>query len=346
MRRIALIGSAPSSVAKAPYEDASWELHGCSPGAIVHMKRITRFYEMHAFKDPNPCHEINYVKRLAALTVPVYMVHPTPEVPASVAYPKEQVLDFVWGHVEDLHGRKRPARFNPNDFTSSLAWMLALAIVELSGEPGQNEIGLWGVDMSAQEEYGGQRDGCLSLIHIAKSIGIRVTLPPESDLIRSAPLYGYQEFDHSWIKHHEREKEISGRLGDARRRAQAAIEETRFLEGALDSNTYEARTWIGDGQALRMMYGQPAPIDVVADPVPTHAPRSTAVTVLKPDPETTKAIDAVAVKAHRQHKEKPLVRQRVINPNDKRLKANRAPKAAALPNGEWPAEPTAYEMPA
>jgi hypothetical protein len=264
LRKIALIGSAPSSVTRAPYDDPSWSIWGCSPGAIVHMKRISCFFEMHRFVDPNPCHEINYIKRLAALTVPVYMVHPSPEVPASVTYPKETVLDFVWGHVLDLHGRKRSARFNPNDFTSSLAWMLALAIVELANEPGQNEIGLWGVDMSAQEEYGGQRDGCLSLIHIAKSIGIRITLPPESDLIRPAPLYGYQECDHSWIKHNERDKEIQARLADARRRTQAALEETRFLEGALDSNTYESRTWVGDGQALRMMYSQPDLIEDLA----------------------------------------------------------------------------------
>jgi hypothetical protein len=224
------------------------------------MRRISAFFEMHRFVDPNPCHEINFVKRLASLAVPVYMIQPSPEVPASVAYPKERVLDFVYGYMEDLAGRKRPARFNPNDFGSSLSWMLALAIVELSTEPGQNEIGLYGVDMAADEEYGSQKDGCLSLIHVAKSIGIRITVPAESDLLRPAPLYGYCEHDHSYIKHVEREREINGRLADSRRRMQSALEETRFLEGALNINTYEQRTWIGDGQQLRIMYSQPDPV--------------------------------------------------------------------------------------
>ena len=314
LRRIALIGSAPSSVTRAPYDDPSWQIWGCSPGAIVHMRRITRFFELHAWRPENPCCEINYVKRLSQLAVPVYMVVPQPEIPGAVRYPKEQVLDFVWGHVEDQHGRKRPVRFDPNCFASTLSWMLAMAIMELAGEPGQNEIGLWGVDMAAEEEWMGQKDGCLSLIHIAKAIGIRIVLPPESDLIRPNPLYGYMEHDHHWRKLAERENETNARLADSRRRMQSALEETRFLEGALATIRYDMKTWVSDDQALRQMYSQPDLIDGAAPdksgnlaalpspeaPAPSTVDRVTraaaALGLPAPDPQAAAAIDAIMAK--------------------------------------------------
>jgi hypothetical protein len=38
-RKIAVMGSAPSSVALAPFGDPSWEIWGCSPGLYYQAKR-------------------------------------------------------------------------------------------------------------------------------------------------------------------------------------------------------------------------------------------------------------------------------------------------------------------
>lgn len=252
MKKIALIGSAPSSVKRAPYDDPSWTIFACSPGAIGHCRRIDHFFEMHAWRPENPCCEINYVKKLAALECPVYMVNPVPDVPTSVSYPKEQVLGWSYGTVRNHKGEERHLRFNPNDFASSLSWMLAFAIMQ-----GPEEIGLWGVDMAANEEYGGQKDGCLALIHIAKSLGIRITVPPESDLLRPAPLYGYQEHDHMYIKLNQRLLELDQRINEAIQREGAAREERMFLMGAKDDIVYTLRTWIADGQAIHRMFSEP-----------------------------------------------------------------------------------------
>ena len=271
MRKIALIGSAPSSVRRAPYHDKSWEIWGCSPGAIAACTRVDRWFEMHGWRPENPCCEANYVNKLKTLDCPIFMVNPVPELPQSQAYPKEAVLGWSYGTMRDQHGRERPAHFNPNDFGSTLSWMLAMAIIEVAEDPEGGEIGLWGVDMAAGEEYGPQKDGCLALIHIAKSIGIKIVLPPESDLIRPAPLYGYQEHDHFYVKLAEREKELTARIHDAAARRQAAHDEFNFLNGAIDDTRYMMKTWIADGQAISMMYAQPAAIEVKFEAVEEEA---------------------------------------------------------------------------
>jgi hypothetical protein len=268
MKKIALIGSAPSSVKRAPYGDKSWEIWGCSPGAIPFMTRIDRFFEMHGWRPENACCEANYVNRIKKLDCTIFMVNPVPELPQSRPYPKDMVLSWSYGMVRDHHGRERPAHFNPNDFGSTLSWMLAMAIIEVADDPEGGEIGLWGVDMAAGEEYGPQKDGCLALIHIAKSIGIKIVLPPESDLIRPAPLYGYQEHDHMYVKLAEREKELTARIQDAAHRRQAAHDEFTFLNGAIDDVRYMMKTWIADGQAIQMAYSQPEPIDVAFETAP------------------------------------------------------------------------------
>lgn len=273
MKRIALIGSAPSSVRRAPYSDPSWTIWACSPGAIGFVSRCDRFFEIHGWRPENPCREANYVNKLKTLTCPIFMVHPVPELPTSVPYPKEEVLGYSYGRTIDHDGNVRSAHFDPTDFSSSLSWMLAMAIMERP-----DEIGLWGVDMSAQEEWHGQRSGCQHLIHIAKSIGIKITLPPESDLIRPAPLYGYQEHDHYWVKLREALREVNDRINDATNRRQAAHDEYNFLCGARDRIVYDMKTWVGDNQALGMAYRGPL------DPI-KHEIEATAHPVIEAKPE-------------------------------------------------------------
>ena len=259
-KRIALIGSAPSSVKRAPYDDSTWLVYACSPGAIAHVRRVDTFFELHAWRPENPCCETNYVKRLQALDCPIFMVDPVPELPNSKPFPKEEVMGFSWGTVRNARGEERRLQFDPNSFTSSLSWMIAYAITQ---QP--DEIGLWGVDMAADEEiYSQQKAGCLSLLHIAKQIGIKVTVPPESDLMRPHPPYGYQEHDHMWIKLNEREKEITQRINECVSVIRGKEQEYQFLLGARDNNAYQMRTWVADGQALHMQFSQPELINDIA----------------------------------------------------------------------------------
>lgn len=246
MKRIALIGSAPSSVNLAPWADGSWEVWGCSPGAWPHAKRVNRWFEIHRWED-KPWFSAEYINFMRSISGPVYMINAVPEIPNSVAYPKDEML----------------ARFGPWFFSSSLSWMFALAIAE-----GATEIGLWGVDMSATEEWVYQRSGCHYFIDLAKRMGIKVTTPVESDLLRPPPLYGFSEIDPMVGKMRARMEELQGRMQDAIRREAAAHDERMFLQGAIDDMTYFQRTWVSDPLAISMAYMQP-PEPQAPEPIPS-----------------------------------------------------------------------------
>jgi hypothetical protein len=65
--------------------------------------------------------------------------------------------------------------------------MLALAISE-----GFEEIGVWGVDMIHDSEYGYQKPSGSFWLGVAKGRGIKVTLPVESALLANEGyVYGY-----------------------------------------------------------------------------------------------------------------------------------------------------------
>jgi hypothetical protein len=165
-----------------------------------------------------------YVKLLKEFPGPVIMGSEVPEVPNC------KVLDWE-PHIE---------RFSPYFFTSTLAWMMADAIVE-----GFEEIAFYGVDMAATSEYHDQRMGCQYFAMIAGSIGIKVSVPPESDLLRPAPLYGIAEHSHLWIKETARARELAGRQREAMAKLDAAKQEIAFLNGALDDQDWHLHSAIG-----------------------------------------------------------------------------------------------------
>jgi hypothetical protein len=235
--KIALIGSAPSSVQLAPWDDPSWKIYSCSPGARPYVKRCDAHFELHKWERA-AWFSNEYIVWMAGLSK-VYMIRPAPEIPNSVAYPRQEIMERYGYHA-------------PYVFTSSLSWMFALAIAE-----GATEIALYGVDMSATEEYGPQREGCHFFIAHAKSLGIKVTVPDQSDLLRPAPLYGFCEEDPHFGKLLARKQELTARRDDAIRREAQAHDERMFLQGGLDNIEYDLKTWVADPQAIAMTYAQP-----------------------------------------------------------------------------------------
>lgn len=215
-KKIALIGSAPSSVKLAPYDDPSWEIWGCSPGASAHVKRVDRWFEIHRWEPDKPWFEKQYIDFMAGLHCPVYMIDHVPEIPGSVPYPKHAILE----------------KYGKYFFTSSLSWMLALALEEKDLE----EIGIWGVDMSAQEEWQFQRSGCQYFIQLAKSRGIKVTIPPEADLIQPPVLYGFSEAEPMAIKLTARAYELAEKVRGAEAERDKRNSEFYYFNGQIAEN--------------------------------------------------------------------------------------------------------------
>lgn len=244
--KICLMGSAPSSVALAPFDDLSYKIWTCSPAARPFAKRVDAWYELHLYEPNQPWFSPEYVDFMAKLPVPVYMLEPVAAIPGSVAYPKDAVMNY----------------FGPEAiffYTSSLSWMFALAIIEIerSGEPG--EICLFGVDMSASEEvYSGQRAGCQYFAGQALRRGIKVSVPGQSDLLRPTPLYGFCEQDTMHQKLLARKAELEARLNAVNINLTNLTGERTYLMGALEDVNYVKMTFVSDPLAMEMLkaFGQ------------------------------------------------------------------------------------------
>jgi hypothetical protein len=145
------------------------------------------------------------------------------------------------------------AKYGDYFFTSSLAWMAAMAIEAIllsahKGDVGPHSIGFWGVDMAANEEYGYQRAGCQYFAQIAEGLGIEVVIPKESDLMTPPPLYGLSERTHRGVKLTSRKAEIDNRLKMAETKKSMAEQEVSFLTGAKDDLDYHMKMWNFDGE--------------------------------------------------------------------------------------------------
>lgn len=231
---ICLLGSAPSSLRLAPFNNPDWAMCGCSPGVYGVAPRSESWVELHRFEPGQPWFSPEYCQFLANYKGPVWMAEVRPEIPNSVELP---LVDLI-------------TKYSPYFFTSSLAYMMAMAI-----ECGFKRIGLFGVDMAAASEYKDQRLGCQYFAIIAKARGIEVGVPPESDLFRPQPLYGVSEVSHARIKFLARRRELEGRVNQKLAEQQQAKDEVLYLRGALEDLEWVEMDWIGnvDGPSSRFL---------------------------------------------------------------------------------------------
>lgn len=231
--KVALVGTAPSSRMLAPFNDPTWEIWVCSPGNMNIIPRATRWFEIHAnlMWEEHKSYGEPYVKWLNENKFPkgTYMQDQS-LVPHAITFPKDEL-------VKD---------FGPYFFTSSFAWMMALAIKE-----GAKEIGLYGVDMASRDEYILQRAGGHYFIQLAKDRGIKVILPFESDLEQPPALYGYAEATPFGRKLHARETELKNRVANMEQQLQSLDKNLTYLKGALEDLDYVKSIWLGVQEGTR-----------------------------------------------------------------------------------------------
>lgn len=169
--KVAIVGLAQSSRHLVPWNRPEWELWGVAWD--VERYKFRRAFEMHDMKTMQTSGASiyqnlpAYFDKLAACEV-VYTQEPLP-IPNGVVYPFDEVAQVCGDYWE-----------------SSIAYALALAITE-----GAEEIGIYGVNMRADEEYAYQRPNLEYLIGLARGKGIAVHVPDVSPLLKFSGFAGY-----------------------------------------------------------------------------------------------------------------------------------------------------------
>lgn len=168
-RKLAIIGFAPSRT-EAPLGDPDWEvwvLNNCY--TFLDTAQADRWFDLHPewIYTSDIRRGPDHVRRLAEFPGRVYLWDRTPLVPNAEAFPIDRVVAACGPYM-----------------TSSISWMLGLAIAE-----GYREIGIWGVDMATKSEYQDQKPGCEYLIGYARGLGLTVHIPASCQLLRGK-VYG------------------------------------------------------------------------------------------------------------------------------------------------------------
>lgn len=200
-KKVAIVGFAETTRLKAPFHDQSWEIWAMNQ-LYRFIPRATRWFEIHPHEGPHSyladaVPGTDYAKWLAECPIPVYMVSHKPEFPTSVTYPFRQMIEEFG--LEDI----RPDARDKGYFHSSVDYMIALAISE-----GFQEIGVWGVDMTHDSEYGYQKPSGSFWLGVAKGRGIKLTLPKESALLKNEGYaYGYDPLPQNHLLDHAQARE-------------------------------------------------------------------------------------------------------------------------------------------
>lgn len=245
-RKIGIVGYTGSR-RLAPYGDPEWELWGLNNLHLAEDIDVTKFdawFDLHPRTDivKDEVHRRWLEGGSAGLPCFVWgdsNGEPPADWPKAVAFPQQHILESF-----------------PPYFTNSISWMTALAITLLqqrADEAGvgleECELGVWGVDMATDGEYAAQRPSCEFFIGVAMGLGLQVTIPESSDLLKAASLYGL-ETSPMLAKIDERIHEINLTI-QAMSQAHAQHEaEARQLEaninagrGAIDQLGYLRGVW-------------------------------------------------------------------------------------------------------
>ena len=170
--KIAILGSHPATKALAPYRDPSWQIWQCSPDNKDALPRWDRLFELHVpieHKSRSP----DYIKWVTAQRGVVMRDYQAmARMDGAVAYPENKARTL----------------FGPFFFTSSIAYMMAMALMELAAAAQRGEemkMGLWGIMQASETEFSYQRPGIQYLIQCANNMGVEVVAPRESRLFEA-----------------------------------------------------------------------------------------------------------------------------------------------------------------
>ncbi len=199
-RKIAILGFG-GTVKDCPWKDESWELwamngfwRAAKPDFAIEApeSRYSLWLDMHT---------LDYTREYGKVAgfgdaqerwlekehpFPIYMLDepdrgqgPEPLYPSVRAFPIEEVVRVT--------GR--------DYFTSTVAYVLAFVLARALTTDDIAEVGLWGIDLVHDTEYVEQRPCAEYWIGRIEALGIKVTAPAGSALLKQLHRYGYEQSD-------------------------------------------------------------------------------------------------------------------------------------------------------
>lgn len=172
-KKVCIVGFAENSRHLAWYNDPDTEIWGVNQ-LYRFIPRADRWFQIHRdWNDSNKWADgANLAEWIKTAPCPVYMIEPQPDMPMTLAYPKEWVKAETKSHEY---------------FTSSIAMMIALAIAE-----GFEHIGIYGIDLIVGREYHFEKACVEFWLGIAHAKGIQYHIPENSALLWQSHTYGYE----------------------------------------------------------------------------------------------------------------------------------------------------------
>jgi hypothetical protein len=189
--KVIIVGFAPSYVETPWGEDAEnteiWCLNEFYKVADkIPGFRVDRWFEIHDVQSPSksvPEHQA-FLKQCP---VPLYMWKKSPEYPNSEKFPLTEMIEYF--EAKGYLGNRY--------FTNSVSLMVAYAIFL-----GFKELSMYGIDMATSGEYQAQRPSVEWWLGLAEGLGIKVFIPPTSDILKCTQIYGFESNNRNraWIK--------------------------------------------------------------------------------------------------------------------------------------------------
>ncbi len=254
-KKVAIVGFSQSTFRLAPFENPDYEIWGMNQ-LYRHIPRADRWFDIHHNWNEFVVDGTDHLGWLHSAPIPIYMKEPVAEIPNSVGYPLTEICglhpqagkhvfhapdEVQLGYVSEPNGvlapvdkkgkglqRKAQVAF-PDYFTSSIAFMLALAIYE-----GFTTIDLYGIDLTVGEEYDYQKPCAEFWIGFAMGKGIEVGIPAACALLKTKWRYGW-ESEPDWPL---KLSEVKARLAALHADHDKHAMELEQIKGAIQATTY------------------------------------------------------------------------------------------------------------
>jgi len=241
VREVAIVGMAPAgreTIGELPEHCEIWSLN-LGPIAFLG-DRWHRHFEVH---DPDWLKLRPNLKRQGYLDwlatdhgKPVYVPRLDDRIAGAVQYPLREVVDRFGRYLPD----GRPLIY----WQSTVDWMLCLALHEFCREAEQEKrrpegvLHIVGVDMAMDEEYAHQRPSCEHWLGVALGLGIGISVPQQSDIMKQRVVYGLDTYEPIAKKMAQRKRELQAQLNEASQTEAQARDRKMALRGALDDLTW------------------------------------------------------------------------------------------------------------